>query len=66
MIARAAVNLAWYEVRPFFMYHCPGLEFIEASLDYYERFFGTHIIRLPHHLLYKSLNDFLYQPPSIG
>lgn len=59
----------WLELRehfniiPFFMYHCPGLEFIEASLDYYERFFGTHIIRLPHHLLYKTLNDFMYQPP---
>jgi len=59
----------WLELRdkfniiPFYMYHCPGLSFIESSLDYYERFFGQHIIRLPHHLFYDSLNDFIYQPP---
>lgn len=35
-------------VQPFFMYLCPGLEFQEQTLDWYERRYGTKIVRLPH------------------
>lgn len=40
----------------------PGLEFVEESLDYYERkLFGRHIIRLPHPSFYRWLNNYLFQ-----
>lgn len=35
-------------VQPFFMYVCPHLEFQEQTLDWYERKYGTKIIRIPH------------------
>lgn len=35
-------------VVPFFMYICPGLEFQEKLLRYYERRYDTEIIRIPH------------------
>ena len=40
----------------------PGLEFVEESLDYYERkLFGRHILRLPHPSFYRYLNEGLFQ-----
>lgn len=40
----------------------PGLEFVEESLDYYERkLFHRHILRLPHPALYRHLNNGLFQ-----
>ena len=35
-------------VVPFFMYICPGLEFQENMLRWYERQYDTEIIRVPH------------------
>lgn len=35
-------------VVPFFMYICPGLEFQENMLRWYERQYNTKIIRVPH------------------
>jgi hypothetical protein len=63
---------AWLAIRdkferivPFYMYLIPGnLEFIEESLDYYERFFQTKIVRMPHDSLYRMLNNLVYQPPE--
>lgn len=62
---------AWLELRnhfdhvlPYFMYLVPGLEFVEDALDYYERFFGVHILRIPHPSLYRMLNNFVFQPPE--
>lgn len=53
-----------FKVIPYYLYWVPGLKFIEKSLAYYEDFFGQHILRLPHPLFYKMLNDYLYQPPE--
>lgn len=53
-----------FNIIPYFLYWVPGLQFVEESLDYYEQFFGQHIIRLPHPLLYKLLRSFAYQPPE--
>jgi hypothetical protein len=51
------------EVVPFHYCDCPGLEFIEESLDYYERkLFGRHILRMPHPSLYRHLREMMFQP----
>jgi hypothetical protein len=42
----------------------PGLEFVEDSLDYYERhLFKRHILRLPHPSFYRQLSSGLFQDP---
>lgn len=46
---------------PIHHYLVPDLEFIERSLRYYEQFFQTRIIRLPHPVLYKALRLGLFQ-----
>ena len=50
---------AWLAIRPhfervipYYLYLVPGLEFVEESLAFYERFFGAKIARLPHSRLY--------------
>jgi hypothetical protein len=62
---------AWLECRkhfsrvvPFYMYLVPELEFVNRSLAYYEGFFGTRIIRLPHPSLYRMLNRGVFQAPE--
>ncbi len=62
---------AWLQLRryferiiPVYLYYVPDLEFVEENLTYYERFFGTRIIRLPEESLYHSLDGLLYQPPE--
>lgn len=52
------------EVIPYYLYLIPDLEFVEDSLDYYERFFGVKITRLPHPSLHRMLNNFVFQPPE--
>jgi len=51
-------------VHPYYLYLVPGLEFVEESLDYYERFFGVKITRLVHPALYRQLKNFVFQPPE--
>lgn len=51
-------------VHPYYLYLVPGLEFVEESLDYYERFFGRKIRRLPHPSLHRWLNSYTFQPPE--
>jgi hypothetical protein len=41
------------EITPVFMYLIPGLSFVEESLSYFEDYFGTRIIRMPHPSLYR-------------
>lgn len=60
---------AWLSIRehfetiiPFYMYLVPGLEFVEKSLTYYEEYFDTKIIRVPHPSLYRMLNALVWQP----
>lgn len=45
------------EIIPFYFYMVPDLEFVEESLVYYERFFGTKIKRLPNPNLYEMINN---------
>jgi 3'-phosphoadenosine 5'-phosphosulfate sulfotransferase (PAPS reductase)/FAD synthetase len=52
------------DVVPYYLYLIPDLEFVEDSLDYYERFFGVKITRLPHPSLHRMLNNFVFQPPE--
>lgn len=51
-------------VHPYYLYLVPGLEFVEESLAYYERFFGERIARLPHPSLHRWLNNLTFQPPE--
>jgi hypothetical protein len=51
-----------FEIIPYFCYTVPGLSYDNEMLDYYERHFQTHIIRLPHPRTYELLNAGAYQP----
>lgn len=59
-----AIREHFETVHPYYLYLVPGLEFVEESLDYYERFFGVRIRRLPHPSLHRWLNSFTFQPPE--
>jgi hypothetical protein len=53
-----------FKVVPFFKWYVPDLEFQRRSLDYYEKFFKTRIMRVPHHNVYLMLNSTVWQPPA--
>ena len=62
---------AWLQLRrhdiaviPVYLYRIPGLHFVENSLRYFETAFGTPILRMPHPVLYRWLNDFTFQAPE--
>lgn len=62
---------AWLAIRPhfervvpYYLYLVPNLEFVDESLDYYERWFGTKIYRLPHVSVNRMLNNLVFQPPE--
>lgn len=62
---------AWLAMRgifekivPYYLYLIPGLEFIDESICYYERFFETKIIRLPHPSCHRMLNNLVFQAPE--
>lgn len=65
---------AWLELRkrkyafkriiPVYMWLVPGMEFVEESLEYYEKFFRTHIYRIPHPSFYRWLNNLTFQSPE--
>ena len=59
-----ALRDAGFEVIPYHNMLCPGMAFVEESLDYFERFFGVHIRRVPHPTLYAHLNDRIFQTPA--
>jgi hypothetical protein len=42
----------------------PGLEFVEKSITYYERWFGSRVARYPHPSLYRMLNHGVFQAPE--
>lgn len=52
------------EIVPLFWYLIPDLEFELESLDYFERFFGTTIHRMPNPNLNRMLNAYVFQPPE--
>lgn len=62
---------AWIQLRrhgftilPYHMYMLPDLEFVEDTIRYYEEFFGTRILRVPHPSLYRMLNEMVFCPPE--
>lgn len=62
---------AWIAIRPhfdrvvpYYQYLVPGLEFVDESIDYYERFFGQHIYRVPHVSFARLLNNLVFQSPE--
>jgi 3'-phosphoadenosine 5'-phosphosulfate sulfotransferase (PAPS reductase)/FAD synthetase len=59
---------AWLAIRPhfkriipIFRYTVPGLQFVEDGIRYYEKFFKTRIIRVPHPSLYRKLRYGVFQ-----
>jgi hypothetical protein len=61
---------AWLHMRPHFRrvvpvyyYLVPDLGFVEAGLRYYEAWFGTPIVRVPHPSLHRMLTNCVFQPP---
>ena len=62
--AYLAIREKFERVVPYFYTVVPGLEFVEESLDYFERKMGTRIIRLPAPGTYRMIKDHLYQPPD--
>ena len=60
-----AIRDRFERVHPYYLYLVPGLEFVDESLAYYERFFGVKITRLPHPSLHRWLaGGFTFQPPE--
>jgi hypothetical protein len=59
-----AMRDSFDEIVPYFCYLVPGLEFVDEAVDYYERFFGVHIYKMPHPSLYRWLNEGLYMAPA--
>ena len=64
---------AWLELResglfreiiPFHLNGVPGMEFVEESLRYFEDYFQTRIIRLPHIGFYRQMGNLVFQPPE--
>ncbi len=53
---------AGFELIPYWCYTVPGLSYDEQMLEYYERVFDTHIIRLPHPRTYELLRTGAWQP----
>lgn len=61
---------AWLRLRehfprivPVFQYWIPGLQFVDRTLDYYEQYFATKIIRVPHPGWYDAMRYGLFQTP---
>lgn len=52
------------EIIPYYCWPIPGLEFIEESLTYYEKFFGCKILRLPHECFFRWLDTMTFTPPE--
>ena len=60
--AYLAIREHFDEVIPYYLYLVPGLEFVDAQLDMYERQFGFKITQLPHPSVIEGagLPDFDY------
>jgi hypothetical protein len=62
---------AWLECRkyfptiiPYYLYLVPDLSFVNQAIDYYEQFFKTKIVQLPHPSLLCLLNNLVFQAPE--
>ena len=61
---------AWLQLKkyfkhvvPYYKYFVPDMHFVEESIKYYEDFFGCHIYRFPHPVLFSYLRNSIFQPP---
>lgn len=52
-----------FRIVPYWCYTVPHLSYDDEMLDYYERYFDTHIIRLPHPRTYELLRAGDWMPP---
>jgi hypothetical protein len=52
------------KVRPYYQIEVPGLQFVERSLQYYESFFGQHILRVLHPIFYNWQRTLVHQSPE--
>lgn len=59
-----AMEGQWDRIVPVYYYLIPGLEFEEESLAYFEKAFGTKILRLPAPSTYRMLNALTFQAPQ--
>lgn len=64
LAAWLTIKDSFRKIIPVFMYGVPHISFVDESLDYYEDFFGTHIVRVPHPSAINFLNGFGFQPPE--
>ena len=64
LAAWLALRDAGVTVIPYHLYLIPGLSWVEESLAYYEQWFATPIINLPHPSLYRWLRNLMFQPPE--
>jgi hypothetical protein len=53
-----------FKIIPIYMWLVPDLEFVEDSIVYYEEWFDTPIVRVPHPSFYRMLGNMVYQPPE--
>ena len=60
------LNLRKYfkKIIPYYLYTIPDLEFVNKSIDYFEQYFETKIIQMPHPSLFRMLNNFVFQSPA--
>lgn len=49
---------------PVYLYSIRGLSFVEDSIKYYEDFFKTRILQMPHPSYYRWFNKFVFQAPD--
>ncbi|SDC25468.1 adenine nucleotide alpha hydrolase family protein [Actinokineospora iranica] len=63
LAAWLAMREAGITVVPYHLYLVPGMRFVDEGLKFYEDFFDTRIVNLPHPTLYRWLNNFVFQPP---
>jgi hypothetical protein len=59
-----AMREAGIEVIPFHLYRVPDVAFVEESIAYFEDWFDTRILQLPHPALWRQLRALTYQPPE--
>ncbi len=52
-------------VKPYFMYIVPDLEFQERTLNYYEKRYDTEFLRVPHFMLSDFLRYGTYRLPDL-
>jgi len=53
-----------FDVVPYTMYSVPGLGYQKRVIEYYEDYFGVHIMRFPHPDFYFLLKSGTWQPPD--